>query len=422
VPADPIPNQPIPDLPSADQARADRPRGPLDGLRVLELGQVLAGPFAGSLLAWFGADVIKVEPPDGGDPVRTWRQMHHGTSLWWYILGRNKRCVTANLRAPEGRDLVRKLAAKSDVVIENFRPGRMEAWGLGPDDLKAINPGLIMARVSGWGQTGPNAQKPGYASVAEGFGGLRYVTGFPDRPPARANLSLGDTIAGIHTAMGILAAVYHRDVKRTGVGQVVDMALFEGIFNLMESSLPEYDSYGVVRERHGSKVTGIVPSNTYRCADGKFIIIGGNGDSIFKRLMVTAGRPDMAESPKFARNHDRVRNEAEIDDAISAWTERHPFDDVLRALEAADVPAGPIYSIADQKNDPHFQARGLFEPVTLPDGDQVTLPRLAPVLSETPGETRWPGPPLGAHNAEVYGGLLGLDETQLASLKAAGII
>jgi len=403
--------------------------GPLAGLRVLELGQVLAGPFAGALLAWFGADVIKVEPPGEGDPVRTWRQMHKGTSLWWYILGRNKRCITANLRAPEGRDLVKRLVARCDVLIENFRPGRMEEWGLGYDDLKVINPGLIMARVYGWGQTGPYAQKPGYASVAEGFGGLRYVNGFPDRPPARANLSLGDTIAGIHTALGILAAVYHRDhkiaegnAKEPGLGQVVDMALFEGIFNLMESALPEFDSYGVVRERHGSKVTGIVPSNTYACSDGKFIIIGGNGDSIFKRLMIAAGRPDMAEDPKFARNHDRVMNEAEIDAAISAWTQRHPFDDVLAALEAADVPAGPIYSIADQLKDPHFQARGLFERVTLDDGDTVLLPRLAPQLSDTPGETRWPGPPVGAHNREVYGDLLGLDDAALARLKDAGVI
>jgi crotonobetainyl-CoA:carnitine CoA-transferase CaiB-like acyl-CoA transferase len=409
----------------ADRASSDaeaRPRGPLDGLRVLELGQLLAGPFAGSLLAWFGADVIKVEPPDGGDPLRTWRQMHHGTSLWWYILGRNKRCITANLRAPEGRDLVRQLAARCDVLIENFRPGRLEEWGLGPDDLKAINPRLIVARVSGWGQTGPYAEKPGYASVAEGFGGLRYVTGYPDRPPARANLSLGDTIAGLHTAFGILTAIYNRDVNEKGSGQVVDMALFEGIFNLMESSLPEFDTYGVVRERHGSKVTGIVPSNTYRCADGKFIIIGGNGDSIFKRLMIAAGRRDMAEDAKYARNHDRVCNEAAIDEAISAWTEAHPFDDVLKALEAAGVPAGPIYSIADQVRDPHFQARGLFEQATLPDGEPVMLPRLAPVLTETPGSTRWPGPPLGFHNREVYCGLLGLDPAEVDRLQQAGII
>jgi crotonobetainyl-CoA:carnitine CoA-transferase CaiB-like acyl-CoA transferase len=407
---------------SSDQKAA----GPLTGLRVLELGQVIAGPFAGALLAWFGADVIKVEPPDGGDPLRTWRQMHGDTSLWWYIMGRNKRCITANLRTGEGRALVKRLAEHCDVLIENFKPGRMEEWGLGPEDLKAVNPRLIMARVSGWGQTGPYAGKPGYASVAEGVGGLRYVTGYPDRPPARANLSLGDTVAGLHTAMGILAAVYNRDVRSAeaggGQGQVVDMALFEGVFNLMESVVPEFTTAGVVRERHGSKVTGIVPSNTYRCADGKFIIIGGNGDSIFKRLMTVAGRPDIADDPRYARNHDRVRNEEAIDTAISAWTEQHPFDDVLAKLEAAGVPAGPIYSIADQVDDPHFKARGLFESVALPDGDTVTLPRFAPVLSDTPGATRWPGPPLGAHNQEIYGGLLGLTESELARLARDGVI
>jgi crotonobetainyl-CoA:carnitine CoA-transferase CaiB-like acyl-CoA transferase len=394
---------------------------PLEGLRVLELGQLLAGPFAGVLLAWFGADVIKVEPPDGGDPLRTWRQMHHGTALWWYSLARNKRCVTANLREPEGRDLVKRLVAHCDVVIENFRPGRMEEWGLGFEDLKAINPRVLMARVSGYGQTGPYAPKPGYASVAEGYGGLRYVTGFPDRPPARANLSLGDSIAGLHAALGILTAIYHRDV-RGGDGQVIDVAIVEGILNLMESVVPEYATYGHVRERHGSKVTGIVPSNSYECADGKFIIIGGNGDSIFKRLMVAAGRPDLADDPRVARNDGRVRHEQEIDAAISAWTRAHPFDVVLAALEHAGVPAGPIYSVADQMQDPHFHARGLFEDVTLPDGEKVTVTTFAPQLSDTPGGTEWAGPPLGAHNNEVYGGLLSLSEAQIASLRERGIV
>jgi crotonobetainyl-CoA:carnitine CoA-transferase CaiB-like acyl-CoA transferase len=402
-------------MPDAPSAR------PLEGLRVLELGQLLAGPFAGVLLAWFGADVIKVEPPEGGDPLRTWRQMHHGTALWWYSLARNKRCVTANLREPEGRALVKRLVAHCDVVIENFRPGRMEEWGLGFEELKAVNPRVLMARVSGYGQTGPYAPKPGYASVAEGYGGLRYVTGFPDRPPARANLSLGDSIAGLHAALGILTAVYHRDV-RGGQGQVIDVAIFEGILNLMESVVPEYATYGIVRERHGSKVTGIVPSNSYACADGKFIIIGGNGDSIFKRLMIAAGRRDLAEDPRLARNDGRVRHEQEIDGAITAWTSAHPFAVVLAALEEAGVPAGPIYSVADQVQDPHFQARGLFEQVTLPDGERVTVTTFAPQLSETPGETRWPGPPLGAHNRDVYGGLLGLSDGELDDLKTRGVI
>jgi len=400
----------------------NQPPGPLDGLNVLELGQLLAGPFASVLLAWLGADVIKVEPPDGGDPLRSWRQLHHGTSLWWYSLARNKRCVTANLRETEGRDLVRRLAARSDVVIENFRPGRLEEWKLGFDDLKAVNPRVILARVSGFGQTGPYAPKPGYASVAEGYGGLRHVTGFPGQPPVRSNLSLGDSIAGLHAVMGILAAVYHRDVNGAGEGQIVDVAIYEGIFNLMESIVPEYATYGLVRERHGSKVTGIVPSNTYACADGRFIIIGGNGDSIFKRLMVAAGRPDLAEDPRLARNDGRVRHEAEIDEAITAWTSQRPFERVLAALEEAGVPAGPIYSVADQMEDPHFKARGLFEEVTLPDGDVVTIPALTPLFSNTPGRTAWPGPPLGAHNREVYGDLLGLSDQQLEDLKTRGVI
>jgi crotonobetainyl-CoA:carnitine CoA-transferase CaiB-like acyl-CoA transferase len=407
---------------SAAPARA--PRRPLEGLRVLELGQLLAGPFASVLLAWFGADVIKVEPPDGGDPLRTWRSMYKGTALWWFILGRNKRCVTANLRTAEGRDLVRRLAGQCDVLLENFRPGRMEEWGLGPTDLEAVNPGLIMCRVSGWGQTGPYREKPGYASVAEGAGGLRYVCGYPDLPPARPNLSMGDTIAGLHAALGILTAIYHRDVKRTGEGQVVDVAIYEGIFNLMESMVPEFDKFGLVRERQGSKLTGIVPTNTYQCGDGKFIIIGGNGDSIFKRLMNAAGRPDMAADPRFARNNDRVAHESEIDEAITAWTRQHTFDEVLAALEQAQVPAGAILNVADQVAHPHFQARGLFERVPIPQDpdDTVLLPKFAPLLSATPGGTDWAGPPLGAHNREVYGGLLGLTDAEIDALKEKGAI
>jgi formyl-CoA transferase len=406
---------------SDDQGRR---RGPLSGLRVLELGQLLAGPFASVLLAWFGADVIKVEPPDGGDPLRTWRAMYKGTALWWLILGRNKRCVTANLRMPEGRELVKRLAGRSDVVLENFRPGRMEEWGLGYEDLRAVNPGIIMCRVSGWGQTGPYRHKPGYASVAEGAGGLRYVCGYPDRPPVRPNLSLGDTIAGLHAAMGILAAVYHRDAKGTGQGQVVDVAIYEGIFNLMESMVPEFDKFGLVRERQGSKLTGIVPTNTYPCKDGKYIIIGGNGDSIFKRLMTAAGRPDMAQDPRFAHNNDRVQHEEEIDAAITAWTSAHTFDEVLEALERAEVPAGAILNVADQVAHPHFQARGLFERVPLPGNpdDTVLLPRFAPFFSETPGGTEWAGPPLGAHNDEVYGELLGLSAEERRALRERGVI
>jgi crotonobetainyl-CoA:carnitine CoA-transferase CaiB-like acyl-CoA transferase len=398
--------------------------GPLSGLRVLELGQLLAGPFASVLLAWFGADVIKVEPPDGGDPIRSWRAMYKGTALWWLTLGRNKRCVTADLRKPEGRAIVKRLVTKCDVLLENFRPGRLEEWGLGYDALEAIRPGLIMCRVSGYGQTGPYSAKPGYASVAEGIGGFRYVNGYPDLPPARPNLSIGDTVAGLHAALGILTAVYHRDVKRTGEGQVVDVALYEGIFNLMESVVPEFDKLGLVRERQGASISGIVPTNTYRCGDGKYIIIGGNGDSIFRRLMQAAGRPDLADDPRLARNDGRVLHQAEIDAAIGEWTGRRPFDEVLTAMEEAQVPAGPILNIADQVGHPQFLARGMFERVAMPDdpGDTVLLPRFAPLLTHTPGATQWAGPPLGAHNREVYGGLLGMSDQEIEDLRAKAII
>ena len=300
----------------------------------------------------------------------------------------------------------------------------MEEWGLGYDDLQAVRPGLIMCRVSGYGQTGPFREKPGYASVAEGIGGFRYLNGYPDLPPARPNLSIGDTIAGLHAALGVLTAVYHRDVKRTGEGQVVDVALYEGIFNLMESVVPEFDKLGLVRERQGASISGIVPTNTYKCLDGKYIIIGGNGDSIFKRLMRAAGRPDLADDPRLARNDGRVVHQAEIDAAISGWTQQHPFDGVLAAIEAAEVPAGPILSIADQVHHPQFEARGMFERVPMPTdpNDSVLLPTFAPKLSGTPGGTEWAGPPLGAHNREVYGGLLGLSDEEIGSLRAEGVI
>ncbi len=394
---------------------------PLEGLRVLELGQLIAGPFSTMLLAYFGADVIKVEPPEG-DPLRTWRHVHNGTALWWYAMGRNKRCITADLRQEEARALVRRLVEQCDVVVENFRPGRLEAWGLGYEALKAINPRLIMVRISGYGQTGPYARRPGFAAVAEGMGGLRYVNGYPDRPPARANLSLGDTIGGLHAVLGLLLALHHRDGKGTGEGQVVDVALYESIFNLMESTLPEYATAGVVRERHGSTVSGIVPTNVYPCADGHYIIIGGNADSIFRRLMRAVGRPDLADDPRLATNDGRVPHAQLIDDAIAAWTSTQPYDTVFDELDAADVPCGPIYSVADQLHDPHFVARGLIEHVTVDTGEDVVIPAIAPQLSETPGRTTWPGPPLGAHNDEIYGGVLGLAPDVIADLKARGVI
>lgn len=397
-------------------------RMPLEGMRVLELGQLLAGPFAGMLLANFGAEVIKVEPPKVGDPLRRWRGMYRGTSLWWVVMSRNKKCVTLDLKSERGQQLCRELAARVDILLENFRPGTLERWGMGPEQLWARNPQLIIVRVSGWGQTGPYARRPGYASVAEAMGGIRYVMGHPDRPPIRPNLSLGDTIAGLHAAFAALVAVYARDIVGTGRGQVVDVSLAEAVFNMTESMLPEYDKLGVVRERQGTKLSGIAPTNTYRCRDGRYVVIGGNGDSIFRRLMYAIGRADLAEDPRLAHNDGRVAHEAEIDAAIEAWTQEHTLEEVVRTLEAAEVPCGPIYSIADLVQDPHFQARGLFEEVELAPGDRVKIPAVVPFLSETPGRTRWIGPPLGAHNREIFTQLLGLSEQELAELEAEGVI
>jgi crotonobetainyl-CoA:carnitine CoA-transferase CaiB-like acyl-CoA transferase len=395
---------------------------PLEGVRILEMGQLLAGPFAGLLLAWFGAEVIKIEPPRGGDPLRKWRKVYKGTALWWYILGRNKKCVTLNLKDPRAHEIIKKLAAQVDVVIENFKPATLEKWGLGFEDLKRINPKLIMARISGYGQTGPYASRPGYANVAEGFSGMRYVTGFPDRPPARANLSMGDTLAGLHAALGILLSLYHRDARQTGQGQMVDVAIYEACFNMMESLVPEYDKLGVIRERQGAKLSGIVPTNTYPTKDGKYIIIGGNGDTIFKRLMVAAGREDLANDPRLAHNEGRVEREAMIDAAIEQWTRARAYDELHEALDQAAVPNGPIYNAADIVRDPHYHARGMFEDVDIGEGEKVKLPTLIPKLSETPGKTEWAGPPLGAHNREVYGGLLGMSDEQIARLQAEGVI
>jgi crotonobetainyl-CoA:carnitine CoA-transferase CaiB-like acyl-CoA transferase len=394
---------------------------PLDGIRVLELGQLLAGPFAGTILGYFGAEVIKVEPPGSGDPIRQWRVVKNGTSLWWRSLARNKKSVTLNLRTDEGRRLARRLARQSDVLIENFRPGTMEEWGLGPEALKTENPGLIYARISGYGQSGPYASRPGYASVCEGIGGLRYVNGFPGQAPVRANLSMGDTLAGMHAVIGILLGLIQRGKGPRSQGQIIDVALYEAVFNLLEAVVPEYDGAGVVREPSGSTVTGIVPTNTYRCRDGKYVIIGGNGDSIFRRLMRTAGRADMAEDPRLARNPGRVEHEQEIDDALSAWTATLDSRAVLERLKAARVPAGPIYSVADMLIDPHFQARGLFEQVEV-DGESLKIPAIPPKLETTPGCTDWPGPAVGSHNPEIYGNRLGLNEAELERLRREGII
>ena len=398
------------------------PARPLDGIRVLEVGQLLAGPFAGSMLAYYGAEVIKVEPPGSGDPLRQWRELDDdGTSYWWRSLGRNKKCITADLRHAEGRKLVGRLARKSQVLIENFRPGVMEKWGLGPADLWADNPELVYARISGYGQDGPYSSRPGFASVCEGVGGLRYVNGKPGEAPMRPNLSLGDTIAGLHTALGIVMACLHLARNPGAPGQVIDTALYEASFNLLEGVIPEYDGAGVVREPSGSTITGIVPTNTYRCADGKFIVIGANGDSIFKRLCEQMGRHDMASDSRLADNTGRVKHEAEIDAAIEEWTTALDSSTALAQLEMARVPSGPINSVADMMVDPHFNARGLFEQVDV-NGQSLKIPAMVPKLSETPGRTEWAGPELGAFNREVYVDMLGLSEAELEALEKNGVV
>ena len=399
-----------------------QPVRPLDGIRVLEVGQLLAGPFAGCMLAYYGAEVIKVESPGEGDPLRQWRELDEaGTSYWWRSLGRNKKCITADLRSEEGRKLLGRLAAKCDVLIENFRPGVMEKWGLGPADLWQDNPGLVYARISGYGQDGPYASKPGFASVCEGIGGLRYVNGKPGEAPMRPNLSLGDTIAGLHTALGIVMACLHQAKNPGAKGQVIDTALYEASFNLLEGVVPEYDGAGVVREPSGSTLTGIVPTNTYKCSDGKFIVIGANGDSIFKRLCETMGRPEMGSDPRLENNAGRVENESEIDAVIESWTGSMDSMEILRLLEEARVPSGPIYNVADMMADPHFNARGLFEEVDV-NGNPLKIPAMVPKFSETPGRTDWAGPEVGAYNQSVYRDLLGLSDEEIASLEAKGIL
>ena len=398
---------------------------PLAGVRVLEMGQLIAGPFAGCMLAYFGAEVVKIEPPGTGDPLRNWRVLKDGTSLWWRAMGRNKKCVTLNLREPRGREIARTLALRSDVLIENFRPGTMEKWGLGPEDLRAEAPELVYARVSGYGQTGPFATKPGFASVCEGFGGFRYINGFPGEAPVRPNLSLGDTLAALHAVIGVLLALVHRNRidgrSIGGSGQVVDIAIYESVYNVLEAMVPEYDGAGIVREPSGSTLTGIVPTNTYPCADGRYVIIGGNADSIFKRLMRAAGRDDFADDPRLADNAGRVAHQREVDDAIAQWTRTLDADRVLEILDGAGVPAGPIYSVADMVDDPQYNARGLFETVDVA-GESLKIPALTPKLGHTPGATLWPGPDLGAHNREIFIDTLGLDEAELRSLESDGVV
>jgi formyl-CoA transferase len=392
---------------------------PLAGVKVVELGQLIAGPFAGKFFADFGAEVIKIEPP-GGDPLRKWRKLHQGTSLWWYVQNRNKKSVTADLRLPEGQEIVRRIANDADVVIENFRPGTLEKWGLGYERLAADNPGLVMLRLSGFGQSGPYRDQTGFGAIAESMGGLRYVTGFPDRPPVRPNLSIGDALASLHGVIGVLMALHHRDTnggRISGRGQVVDIALYEAVFNMMEGALPEYDLTGEMRERTGSNLTGIVPSNTYLTRDGQHIVIGANADSIFKRLMHMIGRDDLADDPSLADNAGRAQRADELDAAIGAWTGGLAAEAVLAALAEAQVPSSKIYSIADIASDAQYLARDMIRRVKLGDGTALKVPGVVPKLSDTPGDIDWVGPELGEHTESVLAAH-GYAREEIAALRA----
>ncbi|HQX06082.1 MAG TPA: CaiB/BaiF CoA-transferase family protein [Zoogloea sp.] len=393
---------------------------PMQGVKVLELGTLIAGPFCTRILGEFGADVVKVESPDGGDPLRQWRKLHQGTSLWWSVQARNKKSLTANLKHPEGLAIVRQLAAEADIVVENFRPGVLEKLGLGWDVLSAANPGLVMVRLSGFGQTGPYKDRPGFGAIGESMGGLRYITGFPDRPPVRTGISIGDSIAALWAAIGGLMALRHREVNG-GVGQVVDVALYEAVFAMMESMVPEFDVAGFVRERTGNIMPGITPSNTHTTRDGRHIIIGGNGDAIFKRLMLAVGRPDLADDPGLASNAGRDLRAIELYGVIDAWVAARDGDCVLAALEAAEVPASSVYSVADMFRDAQFAARGMLEQATLPDGTPMRIPGVVPKLTETPGSTEWLGPGLGEHTDELLAGL-GYKPERIAALRADGAI
>ena len=391
----------------------------LSGLKVLELGQLIAGPFAAKTLADFGAEVIKVEAPDSGDPLRKWRMLKDGTSVWWQVQSRNKRSLALDLRKPEGQSIVRQLALEADVLIENFRPGAMEAWGLAPNDLIAQNSKLIVLRISGYGQTGPYRNRPGFGVIGEAMGGLRHLTAEPGRVPVRVGVSIGDTLSALHGVIGILLALQHRHV--TGQGQVIDVALYESVFNCMESLLPEYSAFDAVRGPAGSALPGIAPTNAYRCKDGAYALIAGNGDSIFKRLMTLIGRVDLANDPTLSDNTGRVARVEEIDHAIEAWTLQKSVDEVLEALDSASVPAGKIYNIADIAADPHYAARGMLQQITLADGSTLKVPGVVPKLSLTPGQHRRNAPDLGQDTVEILKEM-GLSADQIQKLKAAGIV
>jgi formyl-CoA transferase len=392
----------------------------LSGIRVLELGQLIAGPFAAKTLADFGAEIIKVESPQEGDPLRKWRMIHEGTSVWWQAQSRNKQSICIDLRVKEGQDIVRRLAKEADVLIENFRPGTMEKWGMGWDELHTLNPKLIMLRVSGYGQDGPRRDEPGFAAIAEATAGLRYITGHPGEVPARAGLSLGDTIAGLHGALGVLLALYERDA-RGGEGQMIDVALYEAVFNLTESLLPEYHVFGAVRQPAGGALPGIAPSNAYPCLDGQYVLIAANGDSLFKRLMELIGRADLANDPDLARNDGRAKRAEEIDQIIGDWSKQRTLEDILSALQSIAVPAGRIYTAKDIAEDPHYRARGVIQTVESAGGLKVEMPGVVPKLSNNPGAIRHRAPTLGEHT-DIILQSLGLSAEQIKALKEAGIL
>lgn len=393
---------------------------PLSGIRVIEIGTLIAAPFAARLMAEFGAEVIKIESLGQGDPLRKWRKLHNGTSLWWYLQSRNKKSLALDLKSPQGLGLIKQLLGDADVLIENLRPGGLEKLGLGWDVLHALNPKLTLVRISGYGQTGPYRDRPGFGAIGEAMGGIRYTTGNPDSPPARVGVSLGDSLASLHAVIGALMSLL-RVKTGQGDGQIVDVSLAESVFNLMESLVPEYDMLGHVRERSGGALPGIAPSNTYLTADGAYVVIAGNSDPIYKRLMTTIGRTDLAEAPEFAHNDGRAAQSGLLDAAITHWTSSLPIEQVLSALEAAQVPAGRIYSVADIVSDPHYQARNMLLDAELPDGVSVKMPGIVPKLSQTPGGVNWSGPALGQHTDDILTGL-GLTGADIQHLKTTGVV
>jgi crotonobetainyl-CoA:carnitine CoA-transferase CaiB-like acyl-CoA transferase len=405
---------------TATGATQQKARGPLAGIKVIEMGTLIAGPYGARLLAEFGADVIKIEPPKKGDPIRNWRVLHNGTSLWWYVQSRNKKCITLDCGSPQGQQVLKSLLSEADVLVENFRPGTLDKWGFSREALEKINPELIISRVSGFGQTGPYSRRAGFGAIGESMGGIRYLTGYPELPPTRVGISLGDSIAALYAVIGILMALYHRDVNKGG-GQEIDVALYEAVFSLMESMVPEYDQKQIIRERTGSVLAGIAPSNVYPTSDGKYAVIGANGDAIVQRLLKVMGHEEYLDDERFANNAMRVKHMAFIDELIGSWTRRYDLATVLAKLDAAGVPAGPIYSIEDIFHDAQYQAREMILDVAHPDFGTLKVPGIVPKLSKTPGSVQWLGPKLGEHNLDVLRSI-GVTDEQIAQMAEKGVI